>query len=238
MRPFDLQILNTDQMAPEMKSALFNGLGRLKYKVICRWTENVPNAPKNVLMRKWFPQQDILGHPNVKLFITHGGLASIMEAIYNGVPVIAIPAFGDQPNNAARAQRKGYGEQLSWLDLTQDKIVATVNKVMENPSYVEKAKEIGTILRDNPVKPLDKAVYHIEYLMRHPRAEHLKSPVKRLYWFQLYLLDVFAFLLLIVILIFYLIGKFLSLLRRKIFGYWLDLILAALLAYLSFQLLR
>lgn len=37
-----------------------------------------------------------LGHPNVRAFITHGGLMGSTESVYCGVPVIVTPMFGDQ----------------------------------------------------------------------------------------------------------------------------------------------
>ena len=41
------------------------------------------DLPKNVLTSSWVPQQDVLGHPNLKVFVTHGGLGSVMEAIHH-----------------------------------------------------------------------------------------------------------------------------------------------------------
>lgn len=81
--------------------------------------EKFPTAlPPNVVIRKWVPQNDILGkisnnsvklrfneliwncytlaHKNTKLFITHAGLLSIQEAIYHGIPMLGVPIFADQ----------------------------------------------------------------------------------------------------------------------------------------------
>ena len=74
----------------------------------------------NILLQKWCPQQDILGHPKVKLFITHGGLLSTEEGIYHGKPLLFIPGFGDQFANAARAKDLGLGEKLLWESLTEE----------------------------------------------------------------------------------------------------------------------
>lgn len=49
-------------------------------------------------------------HPNVKLFISHGGFFSTIETIYFGVPVIGIPIVGDQQTNIANAETAGYAK--------------------------------------------------------------------------------------------------------------------------------
>ena len=45
-------------------------------------------------------KQDILGHPNVKLFITHGGLGSFLESLYHATPLLVMPGFVDQERNS------------------------------------------------------------------------------------------------------------------------------------------
>lgn len=68
----------------------------LSMKVIWKVNPEGLSLSKNVLAEKWVPQNDVLAHKNVKLFITHGGNAGIQEGLYHKVPMIVIPVFGDQ----------------------------------------------------------------------------------------------------------------------------------------------
>jgi glucuronosyltransferase len=79
------------------KRDIIAALSKLKQKVIWKWDDESLKVDKNkFLVRKWLPQDDILAHDNVKLFVTHGGLLSCIESIYRGKPVVGIPVFGDQ----------------------------------------------------------------------------------------------------------------------------------------------
>jgi glucuronosyltransferase len=62
-------------------------------KIWQHWAQPKPDAPPNVLLSAWLPQLDILAHPNVKLFITHGGAGSLQEALCYKTPMVGIP-FG------------------------------------------------------------------------------------------------------------------------------------------------
>lgn len=50
----------------------------------------------NILVRPWLPQQDLLGHPAVKVFLTHGGIHSIYEGLWHGKPMVVMPLAVDQ----------------------------------------------------------------------------------------------------------------------------------------------
>lgn len=54
----------------------------------------------NVVVRPWWPQTDLLGHPKIKAFITHAGMNSMLEVAFRGKPAITIPLFADQYINA------------------------------------------------------------------------------------------------------------------------------------------
>lgn len=86
--------------------------------------------PSLVMIRNWFPQQGILAHPNLKLFITHGGLLSTMELIYFGKPLVGIPVVGDQHLNMKLAVSKGYGESVPYQSLNGESFQNAVEKVL------------------------------------------------------------------------------------------------------------
>lgn len=89
--------LKPSNMKDEKKRAIIGALTRLKQKIVWKWDDETLNPDESrFFIRKWLPQDDILAHPNVKLFVTHGGLLSTIEAISRGKPVVGIPIFGDQ----------------------------------------------------------------------------------------------------------------------------------------------
>lgn len=57
--------------------------------------------------------------------------------------------------------------------------------------YTENAKKYGAILNDQETRPLDRAIWWIEHVMRHPFMYQGKTPTHKLYWFQYFSLDVF-----------------------------------------------
>jgi len=75
-------------------------------------------------------------HPNVKLFITHGGLHSIEEAVYNEKPLIGIPFFADQLTNMRLVEKIGYGKLVPYNQITEESLGKAVEEVLSNPAYV------------------------------------------------------------------------------------------------------
>ncbi|VTJ89840.1 Hypothetical predicted protein [Marmota monax] len=149
----------------------------------------------------------ILGHPKTKAFITHGGTNGVYEAIYHGVPMVGIPLFADQPDNIAHVKAKGAAIRLDYRTLTSADLLKALRMVINDPSYKENAMELSRIQHDQPVKPLDRAVFWIEFVMRHKGAKHLRVAAHDLSWFQYYSLDVIGFLLACVATVMFIISK-------------------------------
>lgn len=62
------------------------------------------------------------GHQKLRAFVTHGGLLSMFESVYHGVPLVTMPVFCDHDVNAAKAVADGYALRLDLETLTTDKL--------------------------------------------------------------------------------------------------------------------
>uniref|UniRef100_A0A803JDQ4 UDP-glucuronosyltransferase n=1 Tax=Xenopus tropicalis TaxID=8364 RepID=A0A803JDQ4_XENTR len=192
------------------------GLARLPEKVIWRYSgEKLDTLGNNTLIADWIPQNDILGHPNTKAFLAHGGENGVYEAIYHGVPIVGIPLF-DQFENILRLKTKGAAILLENLaDINSEEIFSAVRLIIDDPSYGAAMKHLSKLHRDTPIAPLNAAVFWTEFTMRHGGAGHLQAVGNNLPWYQYYLLDVIAFLAFIAIICISLLYKFLKAIFRK-----------------------
>ncbi|XP_012641407.1 UDP-glucuronosyltransferase 2A3 [Microcebus murinus] len=197
------------QNLTEKKSNLIaSALAQIPQKVLWRYKGKKPaTLGANTQLYDWLPQNDLLGHPKTKAFITHGGMNGIYEAIYHGVPMVGIPIFGDQPDNIAHMKAKGAAVEVNFNTITSADLLGALKEVINDPSYKENAMRLSRIHHDQPKKPLDRAVFWIEFVMRHKGAKHLRPAAHNLSWFQYHSLDVLGFLLACVAAVIFLITK-------------------------------
>ncbi|KAI5089019.1 UDP glucuronosyltransferase 1 family, polypeptide B7 precursor [Silurus meridionalis] len=196
-------------MPKEKAAVFFQAFSRIPQRVLWRYTGEVPHeVPRNVKLMRWLPQNDLLGkssvflsHPKAKAFITHGGSHGIYEGICHSVPMVMMPLFGEQGDNVQRLASRGVGVVLNFYDIRADEVVNALNTVINDSSYKEKMKKLSALHNDQPITPLDLAVYWTEYVMRHKGAEHLRSAAHNLNWVQYHSLDVFGFLLVVMVIV-------------------------------------
>nr|KAF6432676.1 hypothetical protein HJG63_020282 [Rousettus aegyptiacus] len=180
----------------ERANVIASALAQIPQKVIWRFDGKKPDTlGPNTRLYKWIPQNDLLGHPKTKAFITHGGTNGIYEAIYHGIPMIGIPLFADQADNISRMQAKGAGVIVDFQTISSTDLLKALKTVIYDPSYKENAMKLSRIHHEQPMKPLDRAVFWIEFVMRHKGAKHLRPASYNLNWFQYHSLDVIGFLL-------------------------------------------
>ena len=129
----------TGELPAEIINKFFVAFSQLRQTVIFksggRNTALPSNISKNVHLLPWLPQNDLLGHQNTVLFITHCGNNGQYESLYHGVPMIGFPLFAEQPHNAYRMVDHGYGIDMNILAFTANELVNNIHKVLDEKSF-------------------------------------------------------------------------------------------------------
>ncbi|CAH0548074.1 unnamed protein product [Brassicogethes aeneus] len=192
----------TYEMCKHKIEMIKDALLSLPYDVLWKSDINITMS-NNIMVKNWFPQNDILAHPNLRVFISQGGSHSLEEAVLNAVPLVLLPVYADQGQNSRRISSKGMAEKLDIFTVTKEELAKTIIKVAETKRYRINALKLSKIIKDQPMKGVEKAVWWVEYVMRHKGARHLRSGFVDMPFYQYYLLDVMGFIgLLVVVIIF------------------------------------
>ncbi|XP_050341903.1 UDP-glycosyltransferase UGT5-like [Bactrocera neohumeralis] len=182
--------LRSEFLSLDKRKAILETFRGLKQRVLWKFENpKLEGKPDNVYISEWFPQDDILAHPNVKFFITHGGLLSTTESIYHGKPFIGIPIFADQFLNMNRAVTGGYGIRVDYDGFTKETFQSAIERMLNDESYTKRVADISAQYRDQPTNPLDLAVYWVEYVVRHKGARHLHCAGQDLNFIQYHSID-------------------------------------------------
>ncbi|KAM9743283.1 UDP-glucuronosyltransferase 2B31-like [Menidia menidia] len=188
-----------ENLPEEISEEIAAAFAQLPQKVIWKHKGKRPSSlGDNTLLLDWLPQNDLLGHPKTRLFVAHGGTNGVQEAMYHGVPLVGLPLMFDQFDNFFRMEARGVAKVLDFGTVNRDIFLEALKEVLHVPSYQEKMKKLSSLHRDQPMKPLDRAMFWIEFVMRHKGAAHLRTESYKMSTIQYYSIDVVAFLLAVV----------------------------------------
>src|SRR5215218_9477187 len=101
------------------------------------------SPPSNLHVEPWVPQADVLGHASA--VVGHGGSGTTLGALGAGLPLVVVPLFADQPQNAVRVAAVGAGV-ISPLD----GIRAATERVLANGAYREAAQRVAAEMQTLP----------------------------------------------------------------------------------------
>lgn len=79
-------------------------------------------------------------HPNVKCYFGHGGLLGLSEGVQSGVPMVLMPFFGDQYQNAIAAQARGVALVVDFVKLNEQTLKHTLDEIFNNTRYVSSSR--------------------------------------------------------------------------------------------------
>ncbi|CAH0547836.1 unnamed protein product [Brassicogethes aeneus] len=182
--------VKSDHVTPELQKILLQTFKELPYKVLWKFETELNTDNGNVKFAKWLPQQDVLRHKNIKLFITQGGVQSVDESIANHVPLLVVPFVSDQKFQAKKISTLGIGVSLDKYKVTIESLKEAILTVINTPKYKKTVEELSNVFNDQPMSGLDTAVWWIEYVIRHRGTKYLKSSFFQIPWYQYFFLDV------------------------------------------------
>jgi len=129
------------------------------------------NCPENVFIASVAPQVEVL--KRASLMVSHGGVTGVKESAFMGVPMLLIPLSYDEFGNAARVVYHGLGARLRLKDISALELGRSIDRVLEDSSYSERAKlmseKLRTLERESP------GVAIIENIISHKEAQKTQN---------------------------------------------------------------
>lgn len=176
----------------EISDKLFNVFQQLPMKVVFRSNLTSPD-PLKIKTSRWLPQNDLLGHPHTKAFVSHCGKNGQYEALYHAVPVVATPLFYDQPYNAERMRVKGLAEVLDLRTCTEAELKSAILKVANDQRYKHAITAASSLFRQQFHIPVEEAGRWLDHIMKYGGA-YMRSAGQDLTMQEFLIFDVIAFL--------------------------------------------
>ena len=193
----------------QVQEKLLAAFEQTKFKFIIKGSVQHNSLPDKFMFHKWLPQFDLLRHPKTKLFITHCGSNGLQEALIAGVPIIGFPVFGDQPKNAGKVVRQGFGLKLDLKSFSVEELVSAIEEVTTNSSYKAKVEKASALLKSERVPPVEEAAFWINHVLTFG-GEHLRSYAQDIPLWKYLGLDIIALCLLLWHVFVYLVIKLLK----------------------------
>jgi MGT family glycosyltransferase len=129
---------------------LVDALGRTEHRVI---VSKGPLADQialrdNMTGEGFLPQPAIL--PQVDLVITHGGNNTVTEAFHHGKPMVVLPLFWDQVDNAQRIDETGFGVRLPAYDFTDESLTGAIDRLLADRTLAGRLAAVSARLKADP----------------------------------------------------------------------------------------
>ena len=134
----------------ELMGRLIDILGGTDYRVIVSMgpQHDELRLGGNMLGAEFLPQTSLL--PLVDLVITHGGNNTVTEAMHFGKPMIVLPLFWDQHDNAQRVHETGFGVRLDPYRVRADDLLGWVARLVDDTALHQRLSAISQRLRARP----------------------------------------------------------------------------------------
>ncbi|KAH8419277.1 hypothetical protein KR222_003824 [Zaprionus bogoriensis] len=195
-------MVNPNTLPRSKFQALLQTIAQLPdYSFVMRWPNQTQaeNKPRNLHTYDWLPQRDLLCHPQVKAFVSHGGLLGTTEAVYCGVPILVTPFYGDQFLNAAAVEQRRFGVVVNFQNFDEPHLSRALRSILDN-DFAAQMKHSSNSFRKRPQEPLDLAIWWVEHVIETKGAPLSQSVARHINWFVFNSIDIYLIVLCIVLL--------------------------------------
>ncbi|KAI8086400.1 uncharacterized protein BX664DRAFT_299035 [Halteromyces radiatus] len=167
----------------------------------------LPSVPSQyhpmILVTGWAPQFAILQHPSTRLFVTHGGAASVHEALFSKVPLFVFPFFGDQPLTARMVQQLHLGDTIDTAGIqytthVRKELTHRMQHVLTDPSIQHTVRHFGNALQVQSLHSVQRGADLIEEVLFsaiNGQLLHRQDVGYRIHWFKRYNTDLVLILM-------------------------------------------
>ncbi|XP_055955409.1 UDP-glucuronosyltransferase 2C1 isoform X3 [Patella vulgata] len=202
---------------PYLIQKLLKIFQNLNHNVIMAYDKNENYG--NVKTVEWLPQNDVLGHPNTVLFISHCGKNGFFEGFYHGVPIICTPLNGDGYSTAIKVKYHKVGSSADILNGDANEILKIIKDTLNDQNIRKNMKKASAIFHSAPFTPQERAANAIEHVLKFG-GDHLKPVSSKMSLIAHTMLDIWFTLFLqtsIILYIFYRLirGCFICIFCRK-----------------------
>jgi UDP:flavonoid glycosyltransferase YjiC (YdhE family) len=131
----------------ELMERLIDVLGRTPHRYIVSKgpLHDTFDLPSNMWGAQQVPQTNVL--PEVDLVITHGGNNTTTEAFHFGKPMVLLPLFWDQYDNAQRVHETGYGARLSTYTFDDSELTGAVDRLLGDEGLQTRMAANAAVIR-------------------------------------------------------------------------------------------
>lgn len=157
-----------------VQSGKYRVLWALRDSLDSDLVEQEGGIPQGLWIERFVPQNAVLSHDNVKIFISHCGFNSMIESLYWNNPIVCIPFYGDQPVNAMRVEELGVGTYLDNKVFIAKDVEEAIRKVEGDVNIAREVDFISRVIRSSQFA--DYSIQEIEAILHVGSTRHLRMP--------------------------------------------------------------
>lgn len=184
------------KLSPRISDILLQAFFQLSHVNFIWRVKEFNHTLPNVLNAEWVPQSALVASGRISLLVTHGGLASAMESIYNGVPMLVLPMQTEQHTQASKLRDYvGVADTLDIHELTVQKLVMSIQRgITSNTAQRIQVSHLSQSIQKRPIKSSEILLHWINHTIKNKGRNSPKRP-KYKNFFEWYLLDFFFLVL-------------------------------------------